>query len=77
MEVFYTSKNSHRPAVFVNGSITPFIQVGMFEPAESWAKRRYQAHFATKLTDAESENSDAETQLDFAYDCGTYRNIRD
>ncbi len=37
---------------------------------EAWAKRRYEAHFISKLTDADSENSETETSLDFARDCG-------
>ena len=38
-------------------------------PREAWAKRRYQAHFVNKLTDADGENSEVETWLDFARDC--------
>ena len=37
---------------------------------EGWAKRRYEAHFLSKLTDADGENSETETWLDFAKDCG-------
>lgn len=37
---------------------------------EAWAKRRYKAHFASKLTDADAENSETDTSLDFARDCG-------
>ena len=37
---------------------------------EAWAKRRYEAHFVSKLTDADSENGETETWLDFAFDCG-------
>jgi four helix bundle protein len=37
---------------------------------EAWAKRRYAAHFASKLTDADGENSETDTWLDFANDCG-------
>src|ERR1700731_3434951 len=37
---------------------------------EAWAKRRYEAHFVSKLTDADGENGETETWLDFAYDCG-------
>ena len=37
---------------------------------EAWAKRRYQAHFVSKLTDADGENSETDTWLDFALDCG-------
>jgi four helix bundle protein len=37
---------------------------------EAWAKRRYVAHFVSKLTDADGENGETETWLDFALDCG-------
>jgi len=37
---------------------------------EAWSKRRYEAHFAMKLTDCDGENSETDTWLDFARDCG-------
>ena len=37
---------------------------------EAWAKRRYEAHFISKLTDSDGENSETDTWLDFAMDCG-------
>ena len=37
---------------------------------EAWAKRRYVAHFVSKLTDCDGENSETDTSLDFAKDCG-------
>jgi len=36
---------------------------------EAWAKRRYEAHFISKLTDADGENSETDTWLDFAKNC--------
>jgi len=36
---------------------------------EAWAKRRYQAHFISKLTDCDGENSETDSSLDFAKDC--------
>ena len=36
---------------------------------ESWTKRRYEAHFISKLTDCDGENSETESSLDFAKDC--------
>jgi four helix bundle protein len=36
---------------------------------EAWAKRRYEAHFVSKLTDCDGENSETDTSLDFARDC--------
>jgi four helix bundle protein len=37
---------------------------------EAWAKRRYEAHFLGKLTDCDGENSETDSSLDFAHDCG-------
>lgn len=37
---------------------------------EAWAKRRYEANFINKLTNADGENSETDTWLDFAKDCG-------
>ena len=36
---------------------------------EAWAKRKYKAHFVSKLTDCDGENSETDTSLDFARDC--------
>ncbi|SHJ97038.1 four helix bundle protein [Tangfeifania diversioriginum] len=41
---------------------------------EAWAKRRYEAHFISKLTDCDGENSETNTSLDFAKDCGYISN---
>jgi four helix bundle protein len=35
---------------------------------EAWAKRRYEAHFLSKLTDCGGENSETDSSLDFAKD---------
>ena len=35
---------------------------------EAWAKRKYEAHFVSKLTDADGENGETDTWLDFALD---------
>jgi four helix bundle protein len=37
---------------------------------EAWAKRRYEAHFISKLTDCDGENAETDSSLDFAKDCG-------
>ena len=36
---------------------------------EAWAKRRYEAHFLSKLTDCDGENSETDSSIDFARDC--------
>src|SRR4026207_1844190 len=37
---------------------------------EAWAKRRYEPHFVSKLTDCDGENNETDTALDFALKCG-------
>ena len=38
--------------------------------AEAWAKRRYQKHFISKLTDADGEQLETQHWIDTARDCG-------
>lgn len=38
--------------------------------AEAWRKRRYQASFISKLSDAESEAAESQVWLEFAVKCG-------
>ena len=37
--------------------------------AEAWAKRRYERHFVSKLTDADAEQMETQHWIDEAYDC--------
>ena len=37
---------------------------------EAWAKRRYENHFVSKLTDCDGESNETDSSLDFAKDCG-------
>jgi four helix bundle protein len=38
--------------------------------AEAWAKRRYEKHFISKLTDADEEQLETQHWIDTAKDCG-------
>ena len=38
--------------------------------AEAWAKRRYPAHFLSKMTDADAELQESQHWIDTAYDSG-------
>jgi len=44
--------------------------------AEGWRKRRYQAHFVSKLSDAESEAEETRVWLEFASRCGYISEVR-
>jgi four helix bundle protein len=37
--------------------------------AEAWAKRRYEKHFVSKLTDADGEQQETQHWIGIAYDC--------
>jgi four helix bundle protein len=41
---------------------------------EAWAKRQYEAHFVSKLSDCIGENWETDTAIDFARDCGYISN---
>ena len=71
MEIFYISK--HWPVVekyALTDQIRRCSRAVCANLRESWAKRRYAAHFISKLTDSDGENSETDTWLDFALDCG-------
>jgi four helix bundle protein len=38
--------------------------------AEAWAKRDYERHFQSKLTDADAEQQETQHWIDSAFDCG-------
>ena len=38
--------------------------------AEAWRKRRYPAHFVSKLSDSDAEAAETQVWLDLALDCG-------
>ena len=42
--------------------------------AEAYRKRTYEAHFISKITDADMENSETIVWLDFALECGYISN---
>ena len=41
---------------------------------EAWAKRRYEAHFVSKLSDCIGESWETDTAIDFARDCSYISN---
>jgi four helix bundle protein len=43
---------------------------------EAWRKRRYKAHFVSKLSDAESEASETQVWLEFALHCGYLNKVQ-
>ena len=71
MEIYRISKNWPTEEKFsLIGQIRRSSRSVCANLREAWAKRRYEAHFVSKLTDADAENAETDTWLDFAMDCG-------
>lgn len=69
--VFYVTKQFPREEMY---SLTDQIRrssrsIGA-QIAEAWAKRRYEKHFLSKLTDADGEQQETQHWLETAVDCG-------
>ncbi len=71
MEIFQISKTFPLEERFaLTGQIRRSSRSVCMNLREAWSKRRYPAHFVSKLTDSDGENSETDTSLDFARDCG-------
>ena len=70
MRVFELSKGFPAEERFaLTGQIRRSSRSVCLNLREAWAKRRYKAHFISKLTDCDGENSETDSSLDFAKDC--------
>ena len=70
MRVFELSKKFPPEEKFaITGQIRRSSRSVCLNLREAWAKRRYEAHFISKLTDCDGENSETDSSLDFAEDC--------
>jgi four helix bundle protein len=70
MEIFEISKTFPNEEKFaLTGQIRRSSRSVCMNLREAWAKRRYEAHFISKLTYCDGENSETDTSLDFAKDC--------
>jgi four helix bundle protein len=71
MRIFEMSKRFPKEEQYaLTGQIRRSSRSVCMNLREAWAKRRYPAHFLSKLTDSDGENSETDTSLDFAKDCG-------
>jgi four helix bundle protein len=71
MDIFEVSKRFPPEERFaLTGQIRRSSRSVCLNLREAWAKRRYEAHFISKLTDCDGENSETDSSLDFARDCG-------
>ncbi|HVS82081.1 MAG TPA: four helix bundle protein [Pyrinomonadaceae bacterium] len=70
MKVFEVSKGFPPEERFaLTGQVRRSSRSVCLNLREAWAKRRYEAHFISKLTDCDGENSETDSSLDFARDC--------
>ena len=75
MEVFQITKTFPPEKRYVlTGQVRRSSRSVCLNLREAWAKRRYEAHFISKLSDCDGENSETESSLDFAKDCGYISN---
>jgi four helix bundle protein len=71
MEIFERTKSFPPEERYaLTGQIRRSSRAVAMNLREAWAKRRYEAHFISKLTDADGECNETDTSLDFAKDCG-------
>jgi four helix bundle protein len=70
MEIFHLSKEFPSEEKFaLTGQIRRSSRSVAMNLREAWAKRRYEAHFVSKLTDCDGEANETDTSLDFSRDC--------
>jgi four helix bundle protein len=70
MEIFELSKSFPDEEKYaLTGQIRRSSRSVCLNLREAWAKRRYEAHFISKLSDCDGENSETDSLLDFAKDC--------
>ncbi len=71
MQIYHASKRFPKEETYaLTGQIRRSSRSICMNLREAWAKRRYEAHFVSKLTDCDGETNETETSLDFAKDCG-------
>ena len=71
MDIYQESRNFPREEIYsLTSQIRRSSRPVCLNLREAWAKRRYEAHFISKLTDCDGESAETETSLQFAKDCG-------
>ena len=70
MEVFEISKAFPKEETYsLTGQVRRSSRSTCANIAEAYRKRNYPKHFRSKLSDADSENSESQVWIDFAEDC--------
>jgi four helix bundle protein len=71
MEIFRLSKSFPKTETYsLTDQIRRSSRSVCANLAEAWRKRRYPAHFISKLSDAEAEAAETQVWLEFAVECG-------
>jgi four helix bundle protein len=71
MSIFLVSKTfPHEERYALTSQIRRSSRSVCLNLREAWSKRRYEAHFVSKLTDCDGESNETDSSLDFARDCG-------
>ena len=71
MKIFFASKSFPAEERYaITSQIRRSSRSVCLNLREAWAKRRYEAHFVSKLTDCDGESNETDTSLDFAWKCG-------
>ncbi|MBI3240932.1 MAG: four helix bundle protein [Chloroflexi bacterium] len=70
MEIFELSKSFPKEETYsLTDQIRRSSRSVCANLAEAWRKRRYEAHFISKLSDAESEAAETQVWIEFAVKC--------
>jgi len=70
-KIFYTSQQWPAEERYaLTGQIRRSSRAVCANLSEAWRKRRYRAHFISKLSDADAEAAETRTWLRFARSCG-------
>jgi four helix bundle protein len=71
MEIFWASKEFPKEEMYsLTDQIRRSSRSVCANLAEAWRKRRYEAAFIAKLSDAESEAAETQVWIEFAVKCG-------
>src|SRR5256885_1877442 len=71
MEIFELTKGFPREEAFaLTCQVRRSSRSVCLNLREAWAKRRYPAHFVSKLTDCDGEIGETDSSLDYAKECG-------
>lgn len=70
MKIFEISKRFPREETYaLTSQIRRSSRSVCMNLREAWAKRRYETHFISKMSDSDGENAETGSSLDFAKDC--------